>query len=127
MKKTVFLIVVLFITVIITGCSRQSGSVEAKKERLAIFTENEKLRNQIKQCNREIQQQQKQINEQQKQIGEQKKQIGESSQQIENLQKQLNGELEKSMAEISQGALDENAMLRKKIEQLEAQLKQCKE
>ena len=91
MKGTVSLIGVLFVAAIITGCAKESGPTEDKKERLAVFAESQELRDQIKQCNREIQQRDKKIEEQQKQISEQQKQIGELSQQIEDLQKSRPG------------------------------------
>ena len=75
MKGTVSLIAVLFVAAIIAGCAKQSGPVETKKERLAAFAESQKLRDQIKQCNREIQQRDKNIEQQQQQINEQQKQI----------------------------------------------------
>jgi chromosome segregation ATPase len=134
MKRTGFLIAVLFIAVIITGCSRQSGPMEAKRERLAIFAENQKLRDQAKQCNREIRRLEEQIEQcnrgtqqRDKDIKQQQDQIAQLTQQATGLEKQLGETISKGIDAIGTEILEENARLQQKVDQLEAQLKQSKE
>ena len=111
MKRTISLIAALFIIALIAGCAKESGPTEIKKERFAAFAESQRLEEQIKQYKTEIKQREEKIKEQQKQINE-------LSKQIDDLQKQVGGEIEKNMAAIRQGMLDENAKLRQEIEQL---------
>ena len=134
MKRTVFLIAVLFITVIITGCSRQSGPVETKRERLAIFAENQKLRDQAKQYNREIRQLKEQIEQcnrgtqqRDKDIEQQQGQIAQLTQQVTDLEKQLGETISQGIDAVGTELLEENVRFQQRIEELETQLKQCKE
>ncbi len=134
MKRTVFLIAILFVTANITGCSRQSGPMETKRERLAIFAENQKFRDQAKQYSREIRQLKEQIEQcnrgtqqRDKDIEQQQGQIAQLTQQITDLEKQLGETISQGIDAIGMEFLEENVRLQQKVEQLEAQLKQYKE
>jgi peptidoglycan hydrolase CwlO-like protein len=134
MKRAVFLIAVLFVTANITGCSRPSVPMETKRERLAIFAENQKLRDQAKQYNREIRQLKEQIEQcnrgtqqRDKDIEQQQGQIAQLTQQVADLENQLGETISQGIDAIGIEVLEENVRLQQRIEELETQLKQCKE